>query len=274
MNYWIQRMTKPTIVGFHKYTQNTINAAKFSQSKLWVISDLKDIRAERLSFFHIFFRSDTLLSLSFLIWAFGIYYNQVLKLFPQLQGRKDQWKLPPGRTTLKTHTTSHQKVWTKTTVNGNTISLWSPTMHPTGVFPKWLWKCIVLTERKMLIHSNTLDSKTLQLGIRLCIHFIIFAYSTVKIRNYLVYLHQGWHTEKSWLDQRLWIVLFLQVSSCKQQGNYCPLLSSGYTLIYISHFSQCQINCGTIPTHILVFSSMLLSNSSARKVSETFLVEE
>lgn len=265
MNYWIQRMTKPTIVGFHKYTQNTTNAAKFSQSKLWVISDLKGIRAERLSFFHIFFRSDALLSLSFLIWAFGIYYNQVLKLFPQLQGRKDQWKLPPGRTTLKTHTTSHQKVWTKTTVNGNTISLWSPTMHPTGVFPKWLRKCIVLTERKMLIHSNALDSKTLQLGIHLCIHFIIVVYSIVKIRNYLVYLHQGWHTEKSWLDQRLSIVLFLQVSSCKQQGNYCSLLSSGYKLIYISHFSQCQIQFQHTYWYFPLFSLATLQPERSQK---------
>jgi len=29
-----------------------------------------------------------------------------------------------------------QKAWTTTTVYGNSVPLCSPTMHPTGVFPK------------------------------------------------------------------------------------------------------------------------------------------
>lgn len=53
-----------------------------------------------------------------------------------------------------------------------------------------------------------------------------------------------------------------------------PLLSLAYKLIYLSLFSQCQVNCGRIPTLILVFSSVLLSNSSIRKVPESFLLEE
>lgn len=94
-----------------------------------------------------FFRSDNFLS--FLIWAFGIYHNQILKLFPQLWGRRST-KILPRKKNFKTQHHIHQKGWTKTTVNGNTIPLSSPTVHPTGVFTQQLWKYTVLTKRKIL----------------------------------------------------------------------------------------------------------------------------
>lgn len=66
-------MKKPTIVGFHRYTQNTMTAAKFNLSKSWLIRDLEGMGSGCFWFFQAFSR---LIFTSFLISAFGIDYNQ------------------------------------------------------------------------------------------------------------------------------------------------------------------------------------------------------
>lgn len=67
-------MKKPKTVGFHKYTENTVTAAKFRPSAPWLISDLEGMGSGCFWFFQAF---SWLIFTSFLISAFGIDYNQI-----------------------------------------------------------------------------------------------------------------------------------------------------------------------------------------------------
>lgn len=102
-----------------------------------------------------------------------------VKLFTWVR-RKGPTKSFPRKQNFIKRTTS-SRGWTRTIVNGNTKPLCSPTVHPTGVLIKRLWKCTVLiTKRKIWwvlrisLHFTRHLVKSL---FDFCINFSIFMYA-------------------------------------------------------------------------------------------------